>query len=102
MAVTLLATLYSCCYEGTEENNSKKLQLPALQPAAFQAQCKCTYQTTATLRRLVTQRRMEENAFAEFLRKPPKTGKENAVNVFKTSRERLKFTLRSEDIEGGI
>jgi hypothetical protein len=24
------------------------------------------------------------------------------VNVFKTSRERLKFTLRSEDIEEGI
>jgi len=45
---------------------------------------------------------VEEDAFAEFLRKPPKTGKENAVNVFKRSRERLKFTLRSEDIEEGI
>jgi hypothetical protein len=45
---------------------------------------------------------VEEDAFAEFLRKPPKTGKENAVNVFKTSRDRLEFTLRSEDIEEGI
>jgi hypothetical protein len=46
---------------------------------------------------------MEEDAFAtEFLRKPPETGRENAVNVFKTSRERLKFTLRSEDKEEGM
>jgi hypothetical protein len=45
---------------------------------------------------------VEEDAFVEFLQKPPKTREENAVNVFKTSRERLKFTLRSEDIEEGI
>jgi hypothetical protein len=45
---------------------------------------------------------MEEDTFAEFLRKPPKTRKEKAVNLFQTSREPFNLTLRSEGIDVGI